>query len=184
MDAYELHDVRDLTAHVTDYLRSQEAFWSLADQEDCVSAMVEAVLKASTSWDAAKASFSTFARQVVSRRFVDYLRKHVHDSRNAERHKFDVVSIHELDGADHHGNESWSRLLVYEDEPDETPDESELLELVDLDSLTEEAQETLFRFAIPLRRGQDIEDLAELHGTTVRTITKRLTALVGECDAV
>jgi DNA-directed RNA polymerase specialized sigma24 family protein len=102
------------------------------------------------------------------------MRQNVHDSRNPFRH-VKTVSLEITENWEEH-------LPAYVEDHDVADDDQtrERLARVDVDQLSPEALDALFAYAVPLAEGQDIEELAELHGITDRTIRSRLSKLHNE----
>ncbi len=71
----------------------------------------------------------------------------------------------------------------YYDDIEETPTQEDLLDDIDMDALSVQAQETLLEYAVPIARGAYIDDLAEAHDVKPMHIRRRLSMLEKELRA-
>lgn len=172
--AWTLHDVNDVEALVRKRLNTLTAFSTLSwsDQEDAVSEMLEAVIKLEQAWKG-ESTFSHFVWATLPNKLTDYLRRYHVDLRNPYEAQAVVTLSDDMSLFDD---------MIWDEDEEEPPSMTHLLDGLDIDSLSEEARQILFDFAIPLACGQDIDNLAFLHGITDRTIRERLTYLADRCD--
>lgn len=134
------------------------------DQEDGVSAMFEVVVKIANAYDPTKASFSRYLHHTIGLRWINHMRDNIHDPRSKTPKPTFVEWSDDLD--------EWSL-----DQDDYGTDEHDLLADIDVDQLTESAKDCLYRFAIPLWRGIDIETLAEARQVKPAWIRSNLESL-------
>ena len=135
--------------------------------------MFEVTLREEPKWQR-ESSFSTFLWHVLSRRFVDYMRRNIADTRYASQRNVVVTPTDDYSVFDR---------PVYDDAED-VPSEAHLLDGIDIDQLSDDAMRTLLDIAIPLRRGVSSESLCLSHGITPRAMRSRLAALSAELDAL
>jgi DNA-directed RNA polymerase specialized sigma24 family protein len=175
--AWKLHDIEDVPAFIRDRLERLPAYHTLCreDQEDAIGGMVEKVLRIEAKWKPDVASFSTFIGSAIPNAFIDHLRKFHRDDRNPHERDADVFLT---------SDDRWFDGEYEDGEDEDAPDEHELLDGIDLEALSEAARDTLFKYAIPIRRGVSLESLSGLHNVTGFWVTKRLTQLAEELGAL
>ncbi len=136
------------------------------NQEDAFAAMLEQVFILGKLHDPTDTiSFSSKLGRAIPNKFIDYLRRYHKDYRYKAERESDVFLTSD--------NSSFDGEHHDEIEIDSHPE-------FDMDGLSEEGQQTMLDFALPLRRGAYIGDLAELHGVSVAKIRKKLKALALE----